>query len=646
MFFYSIITQIYFFINFFVGDVIDNWTTVPISNMTLVNYDESCPDGFTSFYSDAFTGSAKGSCACTSNTLGYESSYANCTDTIEATTQCVSDPAIKDGFNLKLWRGKTLCYQRAGQAACEFDVKKQESYTGSAASTPWRRPRPDKDGSCPTGYQRCGAFDTTTYSESKAICFPDEFACPLTGLKVVSTSTLTSAQNAGYTEYLGTFDDSYLLYGRRDGVSDVLPSIFLEAALAELSGGTSYDMLQYEASDNPRGICYNNQGSDQVIPGSFTYDNDDATADQENDVWDYSFNTKCSRIDTRWDIVDNNNIESHYIRNFQYLVDDCEDNRAGDVFYALGDSNFNANVNDDPDIYQGGTNTRSYEKVYEDYFTVTAAPTCTAGDDICTNVYYQTVCGKYIHLAHQFERAWEDVTYGVYNQNEIYWSESCESEQVIYDNYGALLSVTAAQLAVVVTNTLFGVIGIALMYQMVINQRKKNKVPFTSTVTKTSVEPNQWIDYLITIFKLAPILASLIITGASYRVWLSVGSSKECSDSTTNYTFSFLADALPKIYDNTIVTFVLDIILLVFGTFAILKERQQERYEARNASYDENSKLYCLVELPKPSSWSCNKEQQKLEINCFENTYSFDIPSGCTVGQTVRLYADGEIYSQ
>ncbi len=615
--------------------------------MTFVNYDETCPTGFTSFNFGTFTGSSKGACACVSNSLGYTSTYANCSDTIELTSECASDPVITSDIDLKLWRGKRLCYQRAGQAACEFDRKKQESYkyTGAAATTPWRRPRPAKDGSCPTGYQRCGEAGTSTYSESRAICFPNDVPCPLTGLKVASASTVATVIAAGYTEYLGTFDDSYELYGRRDGVSDVLPTIYIEDALAELSGGTSYDKLAYKSSDNKRGKCYNGQGKAQSVPGKFSYNNDYAAANYVNDYWEYDFNTKCSRTDGRWDIIDNNNIESHYIRNFQYLVEDCQTNRGSTDFYALQDSNYV--VNNDPDIYQGGSITGSYSRVWDVdpllYFT--SAPTCAVNDAICNNVYYQTECGKYIHLAHQFERSWEDTTYGLYSQSEIYWSEDCSSEQVIYDNYGALRAVTAAQLAVVITNTFFGIIGIAMIVITVSKQRVKNVAAnFVNMTTKTRVEPNQWIDYLIMVCKLAPILASLVITGASYKVWYSVGASKDCSDSTTDYTFNFLASKLPEIYNNTVSTFVLDIILLCNGTLAILQERQRERYEARNAHFDVNAQLYCLVEMPSPGGCCAGKEGT-VQIACFENTYKFNVPSGYAPGQIVRLYTNGDVYT-
>jgi len=220
-----------------VSSVIDNWTTIPIYNVTVHDYTESCPSGYSSLYtSETFKGSKKGSCACEANTLGYVSTYSNCSTTIEPTNTCASDPAV-DSVKLNLWRGKKLCYSREGQAAYEFDKKKQESYdyTGDAAKTPWRRPRPDSSGTCISGYQLCGVAGS--YGDTKSFCYPIEYQCPLSGLKVASTATASATIAAGYTEYLGALDDGYALYGRR-GYTDELPTIYVQQALAEFSSGT------------------------------------------------------------------------------------------------------------------------------------------------------------------------------------------------------------------------------------------------------------------------------------------------------------------------------------------------------------------------------------------------------------------------
>ena len=60
-------------------------------------------------------------------------------------------------------------------------------------------------------------------------------------------------------------------------------------------------------------------------------------------------------------------------------------------------------------------------------------------------------------------------------------------------------------------------------------------------------------------------MASFIVTAASYKVWETVGASTDCSDTTTNYTFNYLAEKLPEIYKNTAATLALDIALLAVG---------------------------------------------------------------------------------
>jgi len=223
-------------------------------------------------------------------------------------------------------------------------------------------------------------------------------------------------------------------------------------------------------------------------------------------------------------------------------------------------------ASNDPDIYHGTSISSAYAKVWDDYNIFNSAPTCTSGDNICTNVYYQTACGKYIDLAHQFNSDWDDVTYALYNQNEIYWSESCVSEDIIHSNLNELVSITAAQLAVVITGAILGWSSVVLKWvDYVVVSAKNDKRPVPQCFGHDCMENRGWIENLFLFCKMIPILASLIITAASYKVWVSVGSSSDCSDTTTDYTFNYLAEKLPEIYYNTAVTFAMDVVLLAIG---------------------------------------------------------------------------------
>jgi len=107
--------------------------------------------------------------------------------------RCTAD-ATTQASTLDEWRNKVICGKRDGT----------EALSSSGAI----RPDPD-DGSCPSGYSKCGSGDCNT---NRATCTASGTDCPLTSIKVLdSTSSDYVASDWSTTSQL---DGNYLLVSR------------------------------------------------------------------------------------------------------------------------------------------------------------------------------------------------------------------------------------------------------------------------------------------------------------------------------------------------------------------------------------------------------------------------------------------------
>ena len=228
-----------------VYDVIDNWKTKPVVNMTLVDWTDDCPSDYYALSLDNsdFPGVKKGHCGCVPH-VEYASQFTNCSDEAEASTSCMSY-VEKPGVKAQSWRGKRICVRRGGEPA--------ESWSNGYH----QRPHPDEAGECPGGYHKCGeGFD---HNNGGAICFPDdegEFLCPLTN------AVVAESRPAGDGWFvLGDFDDNYALFGRREGLEE-FPMVDLQLKLTTELGDTFRDGVSYSTGSQDRGPCY--LGTNQV----------------------------------------------------------------------------------------------------------------------------------------------------------------------------------------------------------------------------------------------------------------------------------------------------------------------------------------------------------------------------------------------
>jgi len=242
-----------------VNDIIKNWRTVPLTHVTGMRYNESCPAGWEDLPTTTYwPGSKSGGCACPLNafsiqdveTDGYQNStYTSC-DGNQTIGGCKQDPSI-DGFNLRSWEGTKFCYKRSGEAAVTWDGPDYDV-----------RPNP---ASCPSGYHQCG---TGTYDSTRAICYPTGVICPFTHAEEGSSASLN--------ESIPYEDSSGFLNLDRE-TSDQLPLVNVKIAI---DGGS-------------RGVCY---GQDKNLQNSY----DGKAQWGSNFEISNQYPDSCGRVDTRF----------------------------------------------------------------------------------------------------------------------------------------------------------------------------------------------------------------------------------------------------------------------------------------------------------------------------------------------------------
>mgnify|MGYP003385385551 FL=1 len=193
-----------------------------------------------------FEGLDRGHCGCVANNLNYVSGYTNCSDASAASGYCMTSNS-RDSVGASTWRHQKICFTRAGQAAASW----VEGYV--------RRPYVESDGTCITGYKKCGLG--VDYENDRAICYPEDYICPITGIAVEPVGTTPTGD--GWVMANGTFTrENHQLWYRREGIGE-LPLVQLALTLRYASSDVGPE--DYDHINNKRGPCYT--GSAQDING-------------------------------------------------------------------------------------------------------------------------------------------------------------------------------------------------------------------------------------------------------------------------------------------------------------------------------------------------------------------------------------------
>jgi hypothetical protein len=381
-----------------VQSILKNWKTKPLIDVYITNFTNvECAEGYTEMgypHSD-FTGVGRGHCGCTPNIYSYVSAYPNCSSEVEAIPDCQSAKSLP-GIAAKSWRREKICIKRGGIGSVSF------------ANGYFRRPYPDEHGNCPDDYKKCG---TGNYQDDRAICFPSDTECPITGLLIAA-----SQPSGGSWTSVGNFThDGLHLYARREYPGE-LPAVEFSDALTRYKG--DYFQDNYNGKNNNRGPCY--MGSSQKYSRSVVV--------SEIALVDYAITSpsQCQKPDPRYVLYDRVPIEDHYLGAFdQSAKTDC----AGFPLYSSTDTRFNPAL--DPDYLESGI--KCGPAPYECNRDLDMGTNCDASDTICDLVVNQNVCGQYVQAARGISKSAD--TFGLYRRGEILWDQTCEVDrEAIYTN--------------------------------------------------------------------------------------------------------------------------------------------------------------------------------------------------------------------
>ncbi len=191
---------------------------------------------------------------------------------------------------------------------------------------------------------------------------------------------------------------------------------------------------------------------------------------------------------------------------------------------------------------------------------------CTSGDSICENLNHLGRC----EYAHRYADN-EDGSVALTALPEIYWSPSCEiSRPQIFQRENAVLSVRALQLTIMVINIMTGVFGMIVQLMLVYNKLDGNVpcIPGKGEFErKLILVMKTCVDGCCKLCKVVPEIF-LIILVASVRVWFQRIDRADCSDSTTDATFSFIGVAVSSAYEANIRAVVIDLLLFLYAVYS------------------------------------------------------------------------------
>lgn len=197
--------------------------------------------------------------------------------------------------------------------------------------------RTDTHGKCHDGFKKCG--DGVNQQEG-AICFPFEEECPITNMLVLPSNE--SAPVNSFWELAGTFAfNNHTLYVRRKKINE-LPVVDIV-----------FQLTQFDSrGKNVRGVCYN--GPNQMLGDSTTSDHPGGYA------YTIVYPPTCNIADTRYTLVDQVPLETHFIHNLQLadptntrVVDDCAIGCLGSVYVVHAAFRANENVRSHSNVTLG-----------------------------------------------------------------------------------------------------------------------------------------------------------------------------------------------------------------------------------------------------------------------------------------------------
>ena len=582
-----------------VSDVVDNWQLKPITHITVRTPTGSCPPGYEAYGDGSFLDvkeQSSSGCGCeigsTYKGETYFSTPSNC-NTNQTNADCNNGFKF-NAFKFQEYRSSGLCFKRDGEPVL---LGKAPKFTS--------RPEPDPvDFTCPTGYHRCGP---SSNDASRSVCMPDTIGtCPMTfsasentfptyisgysssdpnplqptGLDVnnaklggnIAAEPFIDGFKSIYSERSDTWKDKTSLLGtlwQEAGLQQqgALPVVEIKLALVEAGNAA------------PNGICYASGvvgNADRTI-----MEYSPSGSGQNANFWSLE---KCAKPDTRWVQYDTYGLDDFFGNNLRYSTE-C--------------ASLNSSTAISHDYWTNGYTRCADSGTYERCgVSGGASKTCKANDDICKSVYYQSKCGNLAHFRMGLPAG---AKVGLYLRHQIYWKSGCGMSKADMkakidaagrstggqDNepdFGTQTDVAevvtplnravAAALALLIINVVINLYLIfcsALKMALLADDSsfifQTIALPLARFMFPNSVgdedqfkiyeEKQTKFDTIAKAAKMVPLIFSVMYIAVVMHYFVNVAE-QNCSDSTTNYAFNLLAEALPAAYDSNLATIWMD----------------------------------------------------------------------------------------
>ena len=267
-------------------------------------------------------------------------------------------------MDLDYFQGSVVCMKQEGVS--QLMTKKST------------RPVAIKDGKCDDSkYKTCGAGTT---AKDRATCVKStQTLCPIVDFANKYTSGYTNTISA--SNFTWSYAPSSI-----SGTKNKMPINQIKLAL-------------YDTTSMKRGECFQDETSQTQYSSS---------ANSYSGALSYP--SPCGRVDDRWEVLDSVDESSYLLSNFE-LRAECTASGVTSDYTASG-----AQCSSTPNT---GDNCAVKGSVPSSFTT------CGSSDAICKNVYYQSKCGAFRHVASAGKYKW-----AVLVRREIYWKDDCEVSMV------------------------------------------------------------------------------------------------------------------------------------------------------------------------------------------------------------------------
>lgn len=559
-----------------------NWNTQPLTAVKVIASSETdCGDGWAPIGPNmTFPGLQSSPCACPDD-VDYPSATTSCNST--QTSAGCRDVSL-GSISLDIFLNKKTCYQRGGDAS----VLNYSPYTA--------RPIPSDD-VCSSlngvDYKQCGPGDFT--DSNYPICWPADMDCPLIYTDASSTVPSTVTYDGAYGDVTMTFSsvtnvnssqqyssNEYLYSADSDLVNSniiLLPIVDLQTAFVKTS-----------SLENGEGPCYNLQTPQEEYTstgGTFGWNSNtqDAT---------FSLSTtqpaSCSKFDTRYRSFAETTQQDLLMQNF---VNNYENECIKGGVNFITDTTFNPFRDD---CYQDGTccTTSSSDNSKPQCSTTFATgKTCASDDTLCKKITQASTCSL---LYESYMAADNLPNVAMFYRTQIEWKPSCTfstkiGKQEIQGVVSPLKATTSAQLALVVINTLSGIIVGVFIPLLIIYNIWYDDVPCVAgsgaEEKKTLKGYSSHTSLVLNIVKMIPLIISIVMITKLSGLFTEV-STENCSDTLSNETITYLAETLPNVKQANMTTLGSDVVSLLLAILSVIMSKCSDQSEEDKENSTDN----------------------------------------------------------